>query len=101
MANSVAEIAVRVRPLAPGDSLARAAEAVRTSPGGAAPIQEEGQITGLVCADAMADWAVSHPNEPPQATAKRLMSLMWIGMERTAKGDRFAAPDPDTRKLAV
>jgi hypothetical protein len=55
MANFVSEIAVRVRPLSPTDSLARAAEAVRTAPGGAAPVQEDGEIVGLVCAEELAD----------------------------------------------
>ena len=56
MANFVGEIAVRVRPLSLEDSLARAAESVRTAPGGAAPVQEGGQIIGLVEAESLADW---------------------------------------------
>jgi hypothetical protein len=38
------------------DSLARAAELVRTSPGGAAPIQSDGQIVGLIVAGALSEW---------------------------------------------
>jgi CBS domain-containing protein len=56
MAGSVASIVVRVRPLAPEDSLARAAEAVRLSPGGVAPVQVAGSIAGLVSADALSEW---------------------------------------------
>jgi CBS domain-containing protein len=56
MANFVGEIAVRVRPLSLQDSLARAAETVRTAPGGAAPVQEGGQIVGLVDSESLADW---------------------------------------------
>src|SRR5438093_234281 len=61
MANSVSEIAVNVRPLSHDDSLARAAEAVRTAPGGAAPVQEYGEITGLVCAEELADRLAEMP----------------------------------------
>src|SRR5438445_2762136 len=56
MANFVGEIAVRVRPLCLQDSLARAAEAVRTAPGGAAPVQEGGEIVGLISAESLADF---------------------------------------------
>ena len=56
IARTVAAIAVRVRPLAPEDSLARAAAAVRMAPGGAAPVQEDGTIVGLVTAADLADW---------------------------------------------
>src|SRR5689334_8605078 len=56
MANFVGEIAVRVRPLTPQDSLARAAETVRTAPGGAAPVHEGGEIVGLVSAESLAVW---------------------------------------------
>src|SRR4051812_20427351 len=63
MANYVAEIAVRVRPLSPGDSLARAAELVRTSPGGAAPVQQDGQIIGMVAAGPLAEWVAGRGAE--------------------------------------
>jgi CBS domain-containing protein len=56
MANFVADVTVRVRPLLLEDSLARAAEAVRTAPGGTAPVQEEGRIVGLVDAMDLAAW---------------------------------------------
>lgn len=71
---------------------ARAPE--RGGPGYAAMRREAGATAHALvgAADAMADWAVSHPEEAPQTTAKRLMSLMWVGMERTARGERFTAP---------
>jgi AcrR family transcriptional regulator len=73
----------------------------RGGPGYAAMRREAGATAHALvgAADAMADWAVSHPSEAPQTTARRLMSLMWIGMERTARGDRFVAPDE--HRLAV
>jgi CBS domain-containing protein len=58
MAEYVGEIAVRVRPLSPLDSLARAAEAIRTSPGGMVPVQVEGQIAGMVSASALSGWVL-------------------------------------------
>jgi hypothetical protein len=51
-------------------------------------------------ADAMADWAVTNPSEAPQTTARRLMNLMWLGMERTARGERFSAPAADAPAAA-
>lgn len=73
----------------------------RGGPGYAAMRREAGATAHALvgAADAMADWAVSHPSEAPGITAKRLMSLMWIGMERTARGDRFLPPDE--HRLAV
>jgi AcrR family transcriptional regulator len=73
----------------------------RGGPGYAVMRREAGATAyALVgAADAMADWAVSHPSEAPETTAKRMMSLMWIGMERTASGDRFTSPDE--HRLAV
>lgn len=73
MAKSVADIAVRVRPLSPDDSLARAAEAVRTAPGGAAPVQDWGQIVGLVCARELADWIAAAG--PDVARAARVRNV--------------------------
>lgn len=69
MANCVAEIAVRVRPLSPGDSLARAAELVRTSPGGAAPVQQDGQIIGIVSAGTLADWVAEQGVEQARSAS--------------------------------
>jgi hypothetical protein len=48
----------------------------------------------------MADWAVTNPSEAPQTTARRLMNLMWLGMERTARGERFSAPAADAPTAA-
>src|SRR5947209_17718123 len=56
MADCVADIAVRVRPLSLDDSLARAAESVRSAPGGVAPVQEGASIVGVITAEALADW---------------------------------------------
>jgi CBS domain-containing protein len=65
MANCVGEVAVRVRPLSPEDSLARAAELVRTAPGGAAPVQEAGAIIGVVSAKTLSAWFVAGGVEQP------------------------------------
>ena len=40
-------------------------------------------------ADAMAEWALTVPGEQPEATARRLMGIIWVGMERRAAGERF------------
>jgi AcrR family transcriptional regulator len=63
-------------------------------PGYAAMRRESSAVAHALvgAADAMAGWAVNNPSEAPQTTAKRLMSLMWIGMERGSRGERFAAP---------
>jgi AcrR family transcriptional regulator len=46
-------------------------------------------------ADAMAEWALTTPGEEPTATARRLMNLLWVGMERNAAGERYpATPSP-------
>jgi AcrR family transcriptional regulator len=45
-------------------------------------------------ADAMAEWALAHPDEAPEATARRLMNIVWIGLERRAAGERFRPPGP-------
>jgi AcrR family transcriptional regulator len=45
-------------------------------------------------ADAMADWALTVPGEPPEATARRLMDIVWVGLERRAAGDRFRPDGP-------
>jgi AcrR family transcriptional regulator len=43
-------------------------------------------------ADALAEWALTMPDEDPRTTARRLMTLVWVGMERAATGERFAPP---------
>jgi AcrR family transcriptional regulator len=40
-------------------------------------------------ADAMAEWALTVPGEKPETTARRLMGIIWVGMERRAAGERF------------
>ncbi|MFC9324536.1 TetR/AcrR family transcriptional regulator [Kitasatospora sp. NPDC057015] len=44
-------------------------------------------------ADALAEWALTVPGEQPQATARRLMNTLWIGLERRAKGEGYHAPE--------
>ncbi|MFF1868311.1 TetR/AcrR family transcriptional regulator [Kitasatospora herbaricolor] len=44
-------------------------------------------------ADALAEWALAVPGEQPQATARRLMNMMWVGLERRAKGEGYHAPE--------
>jgi len=103
-----------VRPLMPGDSLARAAELVRTSPGGTAPVQEDGQIIGVVCAGALADWVsergiqnagmggvgdvmqpapagVRHDLTIPDQISQRLLDrVLW----KSVRGARAKVPPP-------
>jgi AcrR family transcriptional regulator len=43
-------------------------------------------------ADAMAEWALTVPGEQPQTTARRLMGIIWVGLERCAAGERFTTP---------
>jgi CBS domain-containing protein len=50
---TVGDIALRVPPLLPHDSIARAAEAIRLSPAGAAPVAEDGRIVGVVSAEGL------------------------------------------------
>jgi AcrR family transcriptional regulator len=40
-------------------------------------------------ADAMAEWALTVPGEQPRTTARRLMGIIWVGLERLAAGERF------------
>jgi CBS domain-containing protein len=48
---SVGTIALRIPPLLPDDSIARAAEAIRQSPAAAVPVAEDGRIVGVVTAE--------------------------------------------------
>lgn len=85
MANFVGEIAVRVRPLSPQDSLARAAEAVRTAPGGAAPVQDGGEIIGLVAAESLAEWiAAVGPGQSGNGTVRDAMRPAPAGVRQDA-----------------
>lgn len=38
-------------------------------------------------ADALADWALTVPGERPETTARRLVNLIWVGLERRAGGE--------------
>lgn len=40
-------------------------------------------------ADALAEWAITVPDESPRTTARRLMNIVWIGLERGGAGERF------------
>ncbi len=42
-------------------------------------------------ADALAEWAADVPRESARATTARLMNLMWVGIERQARGDHWPA----------
>ncbi|WP_405013610.1 TetR/AcrR family transcriptional regulator [Kitasatospora sp. NBC_01539] len=66
-------------------------------PGYAALRREASAIAHALvgAADALADWALTVPGERPEATARRLMNLMWVGLERRAKGEGFAVRGAD------
>jgi AcrR family transcriptional regulator len=51
-------------------------------------------------ADAMAEWALTTPDEEPSQTALRLMNMVWTGMERGAKGEHFIEPDDQSALTA-
>lgn len=53
----IGQLATRVHILTPEDSLSRAAEAVRSSAMGAAPVIRDGRLAGLVTAGLLAGWA--------------------------------------------
>src|SRR5438874_819557 len=114
MANYVGEIAVRVRPLSPEDSLARAAEAIRMAPGGAAPVQEAGQIIGLVTSTHLADWiGDADPVIAKSGTVRQVLQSGWTpirhdlsireGLEQLRAGGGLAAAviDPVGRYLGM
>jgi AcrR family transcriptional regulator len=60
----------------------------------AARIREAGAIAHTIvgAADAMAEWALTVPGEQPETTARRLMGIIWVGLERRATGERFTIP---------
>jgi AcrR family transcriptional regulator len=72
------------------------------TPGYAALRREASAIAHALvgAADAMAEWALTAPDEEPRTTALRLMNMVWTGMERGAKGERFTDPD-DQAALTV
>jgi CBS domain-containing protein len=59
----VEEIAHRVLPLHPNDSLTKAAEAIRVSPVAAVPVAEDGRIVGLVSARDLKEILAGTPAE--------------------------------------
>jgi AcrR family transcriptional regulator len=83
--DSVAEQLARVR----GEIIATVAEMVLRAMRARAP---EGGGRGYAAMRREAS-AVANPSEAPHTTARRLMNLMWLGMERTAQGERFTPPD--------
>lgn len=38
-------------------------------------------------AESLAGWVVDHPDEPPDATASRLMNLVWVGFDDLLRGE--------------
>jgi AcrR family transcriptional regulator len=58
------------------------------------PVDVTAMAYALVGAgESLADWAVDHSEEPPEATATRLMNLVWIGAGELLRG---AAWHPST-----
>jgi predicted transcriptional regulator len=49
----VDDVALKIQPLSPHDTIARAAEAIRVSPASAVPVAEDGRIIGVVSARAL------------------------------------------------
>jgi AcrR family transcriptional regulator len=94
LSGDVAEQLGRVR----GEIIATVTELVLQSlpargggPGYATQRRDAAAIAYAVvgAADAMAEWALTTPGEEPTATARRLMNLLWVGMERNAAGERY------------
>src|SRR5437773_1584574 len=52
---TIGPLAVRVKSLAPSDSIGKAAEAVRASTMGAAPVVEAGRLVGIITAATLGD----------------------------------------------
>ncbi|OIV39178.1 TetR family transcriptional regulator [Mangrovactinospora gilvigrisea] len=67
------------------------ADLVRASGGGRVRGGEpEAVAHALVgAADALSEWALGYPDEPPERSARRVMDLMWVGLERRAQGERY------------
>lgn len=77
--------------------MTRATATAAAGHGGYAAQRRESAATAhtiVGAADAMAEWALTIPDEPPQATARRLMDIIWIGLERHAAGEHFKIPEP-------
>lgn len=66
----------------------------RTAPAPADPRCDRGEAAAIAeaivgAADALAQWAVATGGEPPERTAARLMSVLWIGLEPRLRGARY------------
>ncbi|QMU80125.1 TetR/AcrR family transcriptional regulator [Streptacidiphilus sp. PB12-B1b] len=67
----------------------------------AAPRPDRGEAAAVAqaivgAADALAGWVLDTGPEPPEETARRLMSVIWIGLEPRLHGARYVAdPAPD------
>jgi hypothetical protein len=107
MASFVGEVAARVRPLGLEDSLVRAAEAVRSAPGGTAPVQDGGELIGVVTAATLADWLETTGTEAahtasvrdvfqPLLAPLRSEATLAEGLEQLRELDRSAAPVVDS-----
>lgn len=65
---TIGQLAVKVRVLAPEDSIGRACEAVRASTVGAAPVVTSSRLVGLVTAYELGQFLASHPEIDPEET---------------------------------
>jgi CBS domain-containing protein len=82
--HSLGQLAVRVKPLHPVDSLGKAAEALRSSALPAAPVVEGGRIIGIVTARSLADYlAQESPEELKDATVACLPLEGGIALPET------------------
>lgn len=70
-------VAVRAKTLRPQDSIGKAAEAIRCSNVGAAPVIEDGRLLGLLTADTLADFLALAP--PSGARGLSVASLALEG----------------------
>ncbi|GAB2605827.1 TetR/AcrR family transcriptional regulator [Streptomyces capparidis] len=66
------------------------------APGYAALRKEASAVAHALvgAADALADWTLLGTREAPEETARRLMNLVWIGLERRRAGDSYQLPAP-------
>lgn len=107
MASFVGEVAARVRPLALEDSLVRAAESVRTAPGGTVPVQDEGVIVGVVTASTLAGWFdAAGAGTARSSTVREVLQPLLAplrsdatladGLQQLQELDRAAAPVVDS-----
>jgi CBS domain-containing protein len=62
--HTIGQLAVRVRVLSPGDSVGRAAEAVRSSTVGAVPVVADGRLLGLMTASSLGSYLATLASDP-------------------------------------